>query len=129
MKILRFGLWRTYRLVGFKGLFYALRSGWKKIREGAHELDGARGFLRAARKDWYMWASVGMAIAYQSFWLMAVIAVCAMFGATTREWSQEGYKKMLDGYGTMVDQQQIIIRGYQTEHLHPSEKAARARLN
>jgi hypothetical protein len=112
-------------------VFYALRGTWKKVREGAHELDGARGFFRAARKDWYMWWCIGMAIWFGSFWLMALVAVCAMIGATTREWSQEGYKKMLNGYGTMVDQQQVIIRGYQTDGMvsHPSEKAARARLN
>ncbi len=107
---------------------------WSKLRGGARELGGARGFRLALRKDWYMWMAVVMAIVYQSFALMAVIAGCAVFGATCREWTLEGYKKMLDGYGTMIDQQQRIIAAFQAdEHMHgnehPSEKVARGRLN
>jgi hypothetical protein len=102
---------------------------WTQIREGARELNGARGFLRAMRKDWYMWFAVVMALVLQSYGLMAVLAVCSTFGATTREWTLDGYKKMLDGYGTMVDQQQGIIGSYQRENgRHPSEQAATDRL-
>ena len=107
---------------------------WKKVHEGARELGGARGFLRAARRNWCMWAAIVFGIWSGSFVLVAVLAVCAMFGATCMDWTLEGYKKMLNGYGTMVDQQQGIIRGYQSDEFmhpnrHPSEKAARARLN
>ena len=102
---------------------------WSKLRGGARELGGARGFLRAARRQWYMWASIIIAIVVGEFWLIAFLAVCAMFGATCMDWTLEGYKKMLDGYGTMVDQQQGIIGTYQHENnKHPSEKAATDRL-
>jgi hypothetical protein len=76
-----------------------------------------------------MWAGIVWAIVIQEFWLLAVLAVCAMVGATCMEWTLEGYKKMLDGYGTMVDQQQGLIHKFQHPHEHESEKAARARLN
>ena len=104
---------------------------WAAVRQGALELGGAREFLRAARRNWYMWAAIGFGMWSGSFWLMAVLAVCAMFGATCMDWTLEGYKKMLDGYGTMVDQQQTIISGYHgspLENEHPSKKAARNRL-
>jgi hypothetical protein len=77
-----------------------------------------------------MWAAIVYNIVLaQSFVLMAVLAVCAMFGATFMEWTLRGYQKMLDGYGTMIDQQQRLIHGFQNPHEHESEKAARARLN
>jgi len=100
---------------------------WAKLKAGARELDGARGFLRAARSDWYMWLMAVVLPWFYGFDVMWFLFVCAIFGATCREWTLQGYKKMLDGYGTMVDQQQEIIGTYQGEHLHPSEKLARER--
>ena len=101
---------------------------WGKLRGGARELDGARGFLRAARSDWYMWLMAVVLPWFYGFGVMWVFFVLALLGATLREWTLQGYKKMIDGYGTMVDQQQGIIGSYQAEHLHPSERAARDRL-
>lgn len=106
---------------------------WKKVREGARELDGARGFLRAARRNWYMWVAIVFGIWSGSFWLMAVFAVCAIISVTAMDWTLEGYKKIIEGYGTMVDQQQRIIVGYQGDkfmHLtRERARDARARLN
>ena len=105
------------------------RLDWAQIRSGARELDGARGFLRAARRQWHMWATILAGIVIGEFWLMAVLAVCCMFGATCMDWTLEGYKKMLDGYGDMVDQQHNIIDAYQDNGKHESEEHARRRLN
>lgn len=102
---------------------------WKEVRVGAREVGGARAFLRAVRRNLFMWAAIVFGIWSGSFVLLAVLAVCAMFGATCMDWTLEGYKKMLEGYGTMVDQQHKIIHSYQRPFEYESEKAARARLN
>ena len=101
---------------------------WAGIQAGVRELDGARGFLRAARADWYMWLMAVVLPWIYGFSVMWFLYLCAIFGATCREWTLQGYKKMLDGYGTMVDQQQEIIDVYQNGQMHPSERAARDRL-
>lgn len=101
---------------------------WAKLRAGARELNGARGFLRAARSDWFMWLMVVVLPWFYGFSVVWFFYLCAIFGATCREWTLQGYKKMLDGYGTMVDQQQEIIGTYQNGQMHPSERAARDRL-
>lgn len=113
---------RMYRAGGVKGVLNALHEGW---REGG----GSREFLRCVRHDWSIWLGVVFALVIQDFWVLVIFAVMAALGGSLREWQLRHLTKIIEGYGTMVDEQQGIIHGYQNPHEHESEKAARARLN
>jgi len=80
------------------------------------------------RHDCTIWLGIVWAIVTRDFVLLSIMAVLAVLGSSIRGWENRRYKKLIWGYGTMVDEQQRIIAVHQYDHLHPSEKHAKARV-
>ncbi len=110
----------AYRAGGVMGVLKMTREAWR-------EAGGTLEFLRAAKKVAILWVMVawgGVNYGFGPTWGFLLLAVLT---STVQEWSASWLRRMLKGYGQITDRQQAMIYAHHAEHLHPSERSAKAR--